>query len=305
MKKENNIIKIIYKIELIGIKLLILIFKILGMNISSFIISILLPIIGFTFLIKRTFLAYINIKHALKIKSKFKILKIIFKMWIHLGRNIGEFIFFATGNYKNLSKYLIMDEETEKNFKKISQSKKGTIIVTAHFGNWETFSTIINCFDIRVSAIYRDMNNKYVNELILKYRERKGSEMIPKGEKGIIRIVKTLKQGKPLYMLVDQRLKTGIKVPFFNIPSKTVQTPSIFALKNNCDIYTYSSVRRNIFLSKFDIKIKKINIIKTDNIENDIKTNTININKEIESWIVKNPEQYFWVYDKWKIKKKK
>lgn len=297
MTERKKFTDFTYKLQAFGLKILENLFLLMGLRFSSFIFGTLFTIFGP--LTPPSFLAMKNIKKAMPNLTFFQRLKIIFGMWNNLGRNMAEFVGFYSNNYGDLSKFISLDNKTINNLNKIKNSKNGELIFTAHFGNWELFSQIFAKYNIPFSAVYREMNNNYADSIVTKYREKSGMEMIPKGQKGVIKLVRDLKNGKKILMLVDQRLSNGIIVPFFNIPSKTTDSVSVFALKYNYKVYS-AVVFRKSFSCAFDMKIEEFEVINTGNLDNDIKCVTEKINKKIEEWIKTKPEQWFWVHDRWK-----
>lgn len=299
MKKNRNekVQDFIYRIQGLGLLILSKIFILLGIRVSSFLIGTLFVIVGpFT---PPSFLALKNIKKAMPELSRFQRFKIVLGMWNNLGRDLAEFVGFHSLEMSDYSKYLNIDSDSAKIFEKIANDKDGAIIFTAHFGNWEVFSMAFLKYGIPVSAVYRNLNNKYADDIVLKYRGKSSIEMIPKGQKGVMKLARSLKSGRKIFMLVDQRLNNGITVPFFNIPSKTTDAPAVFSLKNGYKLYAAAVFRRS-FSCYFDIKIEEFDVINTGNFEEDVKATTEKVNKKIEEWIKLKPEQWFWVHNRWK-----
>lgn len=296
-EKQTFFDNFIYKLQAFGLLILEKFFLAIGIKTSSFIGGFLLTIFGpFT---PPTITAMKNIKSVMPELTFFQRLKIVFGMWNNLGRDLGEFVNFNCKNFNNIENYVNIDSETDKILKKIKNDKNGSIVFTAHFGNWEILPTIFNKYNIPTSAIYRAMNNKYANEIILKSRENSGIEMIEKGSKGVAKLVRGLKNGRKVIMLVDQRLSNGIIVPFFNKSSQTSNATAVFAIKHHYKVYSAVIFRRS-FSCYFDVKIREFDVVDTGNFEEDVKATTIKINQTIENWIKTKPEQWFWVHKRWK-----
>ena len=295
--KNEKVKDLIYRVQGFGLWLLSKIFIILGIRISSFLIGTLFVIFGP--LTPPSFLALKNIKKALPEFTTFQRFKVVLGMWNNLGRDLAEFVGFHSLNIKDMSKYLNIDSDCDKVLQEMANNKNGGIIFTAHFGNWELFSNVFLKYDIPVSAIYRNLNNKYADDIVLKYREKSSIDMIPKGQKGIMKLAKSLKIGRKIFMLVDQRLNNGITVPFFNIPSKTTDAPAVFALKNGYKLYSAVIFRRS-YSCYFDLKIEEFEIVNTGDFKKDVEETTKKINQKIEEWIKTKPEQWFWVHNRWK-----
>lgn len=297
IKKDSNLTKIIYRLEAFGLNILEKLFSLLGLEVSSFIFGTIFMIFGP--LTRPSFLAMKNIKKVMPELNFFQRFKIVLGMWNNLGRNLAEFTNVNSISFQKLSKNINIDDESIANLKKMKKNNSGGIIFTAHFGNWEVFSQVFSEFKIPFSAIYREMNNKFVDDIVLKYREKTGMDLIPKGQKGIMKLARNLKNGRKILMLVDQRLSNGIKVPFMGAPSMTTDSVATFALKHDYKVYSAVAFRRS-FGCYFDIKIREFDVINTGNLEQDIRDTTIKVNQEIENWIKQKPEQWFWVHNRWK-----
>ncbi len=297
MKQETKMTKIIYKLQAFGLYILGKFFLLVGIRTSSFIGGLIFTIFGpFT---PPTITAMKNIKMAMPELTFFQRFKIVLGMWNNLGRDLAEFVGFHSSNFNEFEKYINIDSETDRVLKEIKNNQNGELIFTAHFGNWELFSRVFNKYDLPISAIYREMNNRYAEDIVLNYRADSKIEMMPKGTKGVIKLIRSLKSGRKVFMLVDQRLSNGIVVPFFNMPSQTSDATATFALKYGYKVYSAVVFRRS-FSCYFDVKIREFDIINTGNFENDVRENTIRINQMIEEWIRTKPEQWFWVHKRWK-----
>lgn len=298
MKEITKFKDFTYRLEAFGLAILEKLFLVLGMPLSSHIFGTLFMIFGP--LTPPTITAMRNIKLAMPELNFWQRLKIIVLMWNNLGRDLAEFIWFHKKDCGNILKYLHMDEQTIKNIDKMQESKSGEIVFTAHFGNWEVYAQIFCPRKIPFAGIYRPLNNEYANKLMEKYRDTfEDVVMIPKGKEGVIRFVKSLREGRKIFMLVDQRLSSGITVPFFNMPAKTVDSVSIFSLKYGYKVYSIATFRRG-FSCHFDVVCEEFEIINTGDFDADVIANTEKVNRKIEEWIRKRPDQWFWVHNRWK-----
>jgi len=288
---------LIYRSQAFGLNILEKIFLVMGLKISSHVVGLLFAIFGvFT---PPSFLAMRNIKKAMPEFGFFKRLRITLAMWNNLGQNLAEFVGFNTIKFKNLSNFINVDSKSAENLKKLKENKEGEVLFAAHFGNWEIFPQFFASYEIPISVVYREMNNKYADEIVLKYRQKRGIGLIPKGLKGTIQLARSLAAGRKIAILVDQRFNGGIEVPFFNIPSKTTDSVATLALKHHYKLYSIVAFRRS-FSCFFDVKVEEFEPINTGNLPDDIRQTTIKINNKIESWIRSKPEQWFWVHDRWK-----
>jgi len=299
MSEESKFTTLIYKLEVLGLKILEKIFIFLGIDIAEFLFSLLFVIFGP--LTKPSFLAMRNLKLVFPKLNFFKRFLIVLGMWNNLARNLVEFVCFNKMDFKKFINYVSMDKETLTILKSFKNSISGNLIFTAHFGNWEIYPQIFSGLKIPFSGVYREMNNKFADEFVQKYRNKKFIDFIPKGKNGIFKLARNLREGKEILMLVDQKLNNGITVPFLGVPSKTTDSVATFALKHNYNVYS-AVVFRKSFSSSFNLEIRKFEVINTGNLQKDIIDTTIKINETIGEWIKQKPEQWFWVHNRWKSK---
>ncbi|MDR0484540.1 MAG: hypothetical protein LBH40_04625 [Alphaproteobacteria bacterium] len=199
----------------------------------------------------------------------------------------------------------ITDLESRINFideHNVLQSMKNTtsLVFSAHYGCWEIFSSrFVGLADIHYS-IYKNPKNPYLESFFIKIRDNDSNmKMITLSKQRLVSLNNEIKHNNVnINMLVDQKIKEGIKVDFFNRAVLTSTFLPLFALKYNLPLIPTRVVRRDNFM--FDIILEKpIQIEKTDNKEKDIEKLTTLMNKKIEEWIIEEPSQWFWLHKRW------
>ena len=220
-------------------------------------------------------------------------------MWSNIGRTFGEYIFLKnfklnkTGfNHMKISGIEYLDE--------IKKSNKPVVFFSGHFANFELMAMELNKFGIKFAAIYRPLNNFFLNPLMEYLRIKYICPMqIPKGVTGSREIVKKIKDGYSIAVMVDQRVSEGPRISFFNKEAHTTTIPVQIALKYNCKLVPIYIERKNGI--NFEMVIHKpYEITKTGLHEEDLKNNSLKINQNIEKMIIKNPAQWIWTHDRWK-----
>ena len=112
-------------------------------------------------------------------------------------------------------------------------------------------------------------------------------------------IVKKIKDGYSIALMVDQRVSEGPRISFFNKEAHTTTIPTQVALKYNCKLVPIYIQRKNGI--NFEMVIHKpYEITKTGSHEEDLKNNSLKINQNIEKMIIKNPTQWLWSHNRWK-----
>ena len=94
-------------------------------------------------------------------------------------------------------------------------------------------------------------------------------------------------------------MSSSIYVPFFSKPATTTITPAKLALKYDAILIPMFIKRINKIEFEFFIDEPLI-INKTNDYQKDIFNITENMNKKIEGFIKTNPDQWFWLHNRWK-----
>jgi len=286
-----------YFFEFISIISLFCIFKIIGLRNASNLGSILGRSIGPLFRSKD--ITKQNIKIGLGEIDKKKETEIINSMWSNIGRTFAEYIFLKDFKFNKTNFDHIKINGTNY-LQEIKNNNEPAIFYSAHLANFELMAMEIDKFGIKCAAIYRPLNNIFLNPL-MEYLRMKYicPTQIPKGRMGMREIISRVKDGYSIALMVDQRVSEGPRVLFFNKPAHTTTIPAQLALKYNCKLVP-------IFLERkegvnFEMTIHEpYRIQKTGNDDEDTKNITLRINQVIEKMIIKNPKQWIWSHNRWK-----
>ena len=92
-------------------------------------------------------------------------------------------------------------------------------------------------FGIKCAAIYRPLNNFFLNPL-MEYLRKKYvcNKQIKKGRAGIKDCIEYIEKGCSVALMIDQRLSEGDQVKFFNKKAHTTSLPAQLSLKYNLDV---------------------------------------------------------------------
>ena len=284
--------KIKYFFEFLIISFLFIVYKFLGLKISSYISGKLFETFGPIFRSKN--LIKTNIQRAIpKINSSR--IKIITKdMWNNYGRTLSEYMFIK--GFRNDQFQSNINIEGKEVLQKISNEKTPVIFVSGHLGNFELMAMEIEKSGVNLSAIYRPLNNIFLN-LIMERIRRKYicRNQIKKGTSGVRELLRLYKKGYSIALMIDQRVSQGIKSKFFDEEAFTTTIPAQFIKKFNCKVVPISIERYNGV--NFNIKIENpMEFSKSYSTEK--ITRVLNI--WLEKTILKNPGEWIWSHDRWK-----
>ena len=282
-----------YLIQFITISFLLVLFRMLGFKIASNISSKIFTYIGPLFRSKNLIKENI-IKAYPKIENK-DLKKIINGMWGNYGRILSEYVFMKNFRNSKLSDNIII--KGQEILDKIKSENKPVIFISGHFNNFELMAMHIEKSGLEVAAIYRPLNNKFLNYFMEKIRKKFiCKHQIKKGISGTKKILNHFKNGTSIALMIDQRLSQGIKTNFFNQEALTTTIPAQFVKKFNCKIVPIYIERINKF--NFALKVyEPISYSKDETIHNI----TSDLNKILEKMILKNPEQWIWSHNRWKV----
>ena len=282
-----------YFIEFLFIKLFFLIFKIIGYKNSSNLGAKIGSFIGPFFRSKSV--TKKNIQNCLPDLPQEQVEILIKTMWENYGRIFSEYMFIEKFRSKKLEKYLsISGVET---LEKIKKNGKPVLFISGHFNNFELMAMQLELNGIKLSAVYRPLNNFFLNRTMEDLRKNFiCKNQIKKGLGGVREIIKAFSKNTSVAMMIDQRVTEGEKSILFNKKTYTTTIPAQLVKKYNCPVVPiYIKRRDNLY---FDITIEDpIFFNKLD----DIKNITLKLNKWLENKILECPDQWIWTHNKWKL----
>jgi len=281
-----------YFFQFLFIIILFFLFKILRLNISSNLGGKLFEKIGPLFRSKK--LIHSNLKKAFPNINLNDLNKITKLMWNNYGRVFAEYMFI-----KNLRK-----DKSDKNIKiegqeileDIKKKDKSVVFISGHLSNFELMAMHIEKSGIKLSTIYRPLNNIFLNKIMERIRKKYICKyQIKKGLGGMKKLIYLKKLNYSSALMIDQRVSQGIESDFFNQKALTTTIPAQLVKKFNIPVVPVFIERLNNV--KFKITIKNPIIFNKDETTQNI---TDRLNSVLEKMIVYKPEQWIWSHNRWK-----
>jgi len=284
--------KIKYFFEFIIISFLFFVYKILGLKISSFISGKLFEFFGPLFRSKQIITS--NIRRAIPQINLQEMNNIKKNMWNNYGRTLSEYMFLK--NFRSDKSKSNIHLEGGAILEKIKNEKTPVIFVSGHFSNFELMAMQIDKSGINLAAIYRPLNNIFLNILMEKVRKKYiCKNQIKKGSGGVRQLLKLYKKGYSIALMIDQRVSEGIKSKFFNEDAFTTTIPAQFIRKFNCKVVPIHIERFNNI--NFNIKVEKPIEFSKDSSTEKI---TRDLNIWLEKMVLKDPGKWIWSHNRWK-----
>ena len=281
-----------YLIQFFFIYIFFIIFRVLGYKLSSNFSAKAVSILGPFFRSEKKIISnFLTVNKNISSKQA----KITIKeMWKNYGRILSEYIYIKKFRNSQFQKYLTIDGEEI--LRQVKENNKPVIFVSGHFNNFELMAMQIEKSGINLAAIYRPLNNIFLNKVMEKIRKKYiCKKQIKKGLGGTREIVKLIRKNYSVALMIDQRVSEGKKVNFYGRPASTTTIPAQLAKKYDLQIIPIYIERYKKFNFKMTIN-KPINFSK--------QMSVVEITEELNTWlekmITKNPSQWIWTHGRWK-----
>lgn len=245
-----------------------------------------------------------NLKIAFPEMSDEERLRICLAHWENLGRVMAETI--------QIDK-LIADPQRiaitpERVFRRYKDKLGPAIGVSLHMGNWELAIWPFVVANANPAAVYRSVNNPYVDRYIRHLRR----DLYPGGLFGRGRVegdhgdnqrtarilTDFVRTGGRLGLVCDLYDRTGVAVPFFGKPARTQAIGAMIARRVGSRMWM-SRCRRVGRESRFVVEIKELRVPRTANQAEDIRTIMTVMQRQFEEWVRESPEQWMWSNRRW------
>jgi KDO2-lipid IV(A) lauroyltransferase len=237
-----------------------------------------------------------NLAQAFPEKSQKERDEIRRTMWDNLGRVVGE--------YPHLDRFSPKGEDPRIGYSfppgMTLESLKGRplMFLSGHFANWEMMTILAQQLGVEAAAVVRPPNNPYVADWVARRRRINGPATLIAKHNAVRAMLAQLKASKSLCMLVDQKLREGIAVPFFGREAMTTPAPAALALKTGAQIVIASN--RRLPGARFHVTVlPALEFVPSGEDERDTLALTAAITARIEEIVRDDPGQWLWIHNRW------
>lgn len=219
--------------------------------------------------------------------------RIVRDMWDNLGRFAGEMPHIARLDLSGEDgRVEIVGRE---HIEEAAAQPEGCIFFSGHLGNWELLVPAALHHGIELDAVYRAANNPWIDRMI---RNLRVGRLHPKGAQGARLAVAGLKAGRPLALLVDQKMNDGIEVPFFGRPAMTA--PALVDLARRYGLPAYPARIERLDGARFRITVAPaLRFEAGPDRHADLAAGMARVNALLETWIRERPGQWLWLHRRW------
>jgi len=237
-----------------------------------------------------------NLKRAFPDITDAEVSRIVRGMWDNLGRTAAEYphlrqidVYAGDGRAEVVgAEYVDL----------LRDDGKPGIFFSAHMANWEISSLAATQRGLPLDRVYRAANNRLVQWLYDHGRAAVEGALIAKGPRGARQLLASLKEGKHLAMLVDQKMNDGVPVPFFGEEVMTAPALAELALRFDCPIVPACIERLAGATFRLSV-LPPLEIVRTGDHQVDVLAVMTQVNAQIETWVRDRPEQWLWLHNRW------
>ena len=234
-----------------------------------------------------------NLARAFPEKSPAEIEAIVAEVWDNLGRVAAEF------PHMDWLMHNRVEVVGGEHLARLRDDGQPGLFVSAHLGNWEISGASVVLAGIPITLVYRAANNPWIEKLYRRYRAAiaQGGQ-VAKGPEGAREIMRILKAGGNLGILVDQKMNDGIAVPFLGRDAMTAPAVGRFAVRFKCPVVLARVERlggahfRITLLPPMDYTL-------TGDTHADTMTIMTAINDQFGQWVRERPGQWLWLHKRW------
>src|ERR1700722_16237275 len=180
---------------------------------------------------------------------------------------------------------------------------RGVLVLTGHLGAWELSSFFHSLSGYPMGMVIRRLYNPLVDRFVNRVRCLHGNRVIHKDDfaRGLIA---SMRAGETVGILMDTNMTPpqGVFVPFFGVPACTASGMARIAEKTGAAVlpgFLLWEQREQKYVLHFG---EELEIVHTEDAEQDVLTNTATFTAAIERYIRKYPDQWLWMHRRWKTR---
>jgi KDO2-lipid IV(A) lauroyltransferase len=250
-------------------------------------------------------IAMLNLRIAFPEKSDDERRRILRASCRNLGRVAAEFCHLPALDAARVSAIVSFDDRAAWEHVITTAAERGAVILTGHFGNWELLAYVHGLLGHPITLVHRPMHNATFDDAISAIRARPGTRAIKKkaAAKGAIR---TLRQHGILVIPSDQNQThdAGVFVNFFGKPANTTPGAARLAMLTGAPVFPAFLVRDGESGRHRVVVLPEVEMVRTEDRNADVVTNTQRCSLVIEEMIRRYPEQWIWFHKRWKTRPK-
>ena len=167
------------------------------------------------------------------------------------------------------------------------------LLVTAHLGNYDAARGFLLAQGFNVAGFYMPMTNPAFNRRYVAAISGIGEPVFARGRDGLAAMLRFLRKGGMVGMVVDHYMAHGVPLPFLGKPARTALSAAEMALKYNALLVPVYGIRQPDGLN-FVVRIE------APIPHSDAETMTRALNASLEALVRAHMDQWMWSHRRWK-----
>ncbi len=219
----------------------------------------------------------------------------------NLGYQLAEFCLMSRYTEQQASEFIEYDGL--EHYLAARARGKGVLVVTGHLGAWELSSFYHSLVGYPMGLVIRRLDNALVDAFVNRIRCLHGNRVIHKDDfaRGLIA---SMRAGETVGILMDTNMTPpqGVFVPYFGVEACTGAGLARIALKTDATVlpgFLLWDQPRGKYILRFG---ECMELVRTNDVEADIRVNTAAFTRAIEAAVRRNPEQWLWMHRRWKTR---
>ncbi|MFP4354544.1 MAG: lysophospholipid acyltransferase family protein [Phycisphaerae bacterium] len=201
-------------------------------------------------------------------------------------------------------KHIILGENMHECVRLLIERKKGLLLLTGHFGNWEVLGYLLGTLGLPTVSVARRLDNPHIDEFVLGVREKTGQRILDK--KGAAKEMHgLLTDNEAIGFIADQDAgRRGMFVDFFGRKASAYKTIALLAIRYEIPVVCGCAIRQG---AKYEFEIGAGRIIyphEWADADDPVRWITQAYTSALEGMIRHQPGQYLWVHRRWKHRPK-
>ena len=211
-----------------------------------------------------------------------------------MGRKMGQTLFeiYHCAEFLAQNNSFRISGPGLKTLKTARANGKGALIVSGHFGQWEAIRGVLIAEGLETGAVYRPQSNRHYQRRLSSGIQGGGQPIVQTGSNGTREMIRHLKKGGFIAILLDEKSDDGAKLPFLGQPALTSLAAARLALKYDLVMVPAFGLRvgdGQEFEVQFESEIPHSDVLKMTQKFNDL----------LSARILEHPEQWYWLLQRW------
>lgn len=192
----------------------------------------------------------------------------------------------------------LVSMHVDEGFQPILKNKQGAVVVSGHFGSWETIGLCTGLMLKPMNFIVKPIKNKYLDIYLNHLRTMHGNKVI-EANNALRAGINALKRGEIVVILADQsQRKVSHYIDFLGRKTSVFLGPGFLALKSGVPLFV--EVPRRTKDDHYQLKIIEVKTSDLTCHKEDILELVKRYHFILEQFIRKHPEEWLWLHNRWK-----